>query len=62
MNQNESKAELTSSTDSLPDQLLNPDDYESSLYTPQRRAEPTEGTNEAQRRLMSPVYTYGSIN
>ena len=62
MNQNESKTELTSSTDSLPDRLLNPDDYESSLYTPRRRAEPTEGTNEAQRRLMSPVYTYGSIN
>ena len=33
MNQNEAKAELRSPTDSLPDRLLNPDDYEPSLYT-----------------------------
>ena len=64
MNQNEAKAELRSPTDSLPDRLLNPDDYEPSLYIPQQHAtaEPTEGANEAQRRLITPVYTYGSIN
>ena len=64
MNQNEAKAELRSPTDPLPDRLLNPDDYEPSLYTPQQHAtaEPTERANEAQRRLITPVYTYGSIN
>ena len=62
MNQNEAKAELRSPTDSLPDRLLNPDDYEPSLYIPQGHAEPTEGANERQRRLLSPVYTYGSID
>ena len=65
MNQNEAKAELRSPTDSLPDRMLNPDDYEPSLYTPKGYAtdcEPTEGANEAQRRLVTPAYTYGSIN
>ena len=64
MNQNEAKAELRSPTDSLPDRLLNPDDYEPPLYTPQQHAtaEPTERANEAQRRLITPMYTYGSIN
>ena len=65
MNQNEAKAELRSPTDSLPDRLLNPDDYEPSLYTPKEYAtdcEPTEGANEAQRRFITPVYTYGSID
>ena len=57
MNQNE--AEPRSPMDSLPDRLLNPDDYESSLYNPQRHAELTERANEAQKRLISPVYTYG---
>ena len=55
MNQNE--AEPKSSTDSLPDRLLNPDDYESSLYTPQRHAEPTEGANEA-HILTAPLTSY----
>jgi len=39
MNQNEAKAEPRSPTDSLPDRLLNSDDYEPSLYTPQGYAE-----------------------
>ena len=49
--------------DLLPDRLINPEEYEPPFHTPQGHAtaEPTEA-NEAQRRLISPVYTYGSIN
>ena len=59
ISQNEAKAELRSPTGSLPDRMLNPDDYEPSLYIPQGHAEPAEGANEGQGRLL---YTYGSIN
>ena len=57
-----SEVEVRSPTGSLPDRLINPEDYEPSFYIPQQHAtaEPT-GANEAQRRL-TPVYTYGSIN
>ena len=60
MNQNEAKAEPRFPTGSLPDRLLNP---EPSLNISQGHAtaEPTEGANEAQRRLMTAVYTYGYI-
>ena len=61
-NPQEAESELRSPTDSLPDRLINPDDYEPPFHTPQAHAEPTEGTNETQRRLITPVYTYGSIN
>ena len=56
--------ELRSPTDSLPDRLINPEKYEQPFHTPQQHAsaEPTEGANGAQRKLMTPVYTYGSIN
>ena len=45
--------------DSLPDRLINPEEYELPFHTSQGRpaAEPTE----VQRRLI-PVYTYGSID
>ena len=48
---------------SLPDQLINPEEYELPFYTPQEHipAEPTEVADE-QRRLVTPVYTYGSID
>ena len=48
--------------DHLPDRLINPEEYEPPFHTPHASAEPTEGANEAQRRLITPVYTYGSIN
>ena len=56
--------ELKSPTDSLPDRLINPEEYEQPFHTPQQHAsaEPTEGANEVQKRLITPVYTYGSIN
>ena len=48
---------------SLPDRLINPEEYEPLFHTPQQHAsaEPTEGANQQQRRLITPVYTYGSI-
>ena len=57
---NEAETDMTSLTGSLPDRLINPEEYEPPFYTPRGHttAEPTEG---AQRRLI-PVYTYGSIN
>ena len=48
--------------DLLPDRLINPAEYEPPFHTPHATAEPTEGANEAQRRLITPVYTYGSMN
>ena len=57
------KAELRSPTDSLPDRLIHPEEYEQPFHTPRQHAtaETTEGANEAQKRLI-PAYTYGSIN
>ena len=57
---NEAETDMTSLTGSLPDRLINPEEYEPPFYTPRGHttAEPTEG---ALRRLI-PVYTYGSIN
>ena len=59
INRNKAKAEPRSPTDSLPDRLLNPDNYEPLLYIPQGHAKPTEGANEAQRRPL--MYTYGLV-
>ena len=63
-NPQEVESERTFPTGSLPDRLINPEEYEPSFYTPQGNAsaEPTEGTNEPQRRLITSMYTYGSIN
>ena len=58
--------ESESDTGSLPDRLVNPQEYESVL--PTRReltaAESTESNEPAKedQRKLSPVYTYGSIN
>ena len=49
--------------DLLPDRLINPQEYEPPFHTPQGHATAElTGANEAQRRLITPVYTYGSIN
>ena len=63
-NPQEGEPELRSPTDSLPDRLINPEEYEQPFHTPQQHAsaEPTEGANGEQRKPMTPVYTYGSIN
>ena len=47
----------------LPDRLINPEEYEPPCHTPQgHTTAETPETNKAQRRLMSAVYTYGSID
>ena len=48
-----------SDIDSLPDRLINPGEYEQPFHT-HATAGPTEGANGA--RLITPVYTYGSID
>ena len=58
--------ESESDTDSLPDRLINPQEYEPVLptrgeLTAAEFTESNEPANEDQRKL-SPVYTYGSIN
>ena len=63
MIRNEAEAKVRSPTGSLPDRLINPEEYEQPFHTPQGNATAESmGVNEAQRRLMAPVYTYGSIN
>ena len=49
-----------SDTDSLPDRLINPGEYEPMLPTTEEHstAEPTE---DKEPRRLTPVYTYGSI-
>jgi len=61
--QAETEVESESDTDSLPDRLINPNEYErlSSTAQEHRVAEPIEAVNEEQRSLI-PVNTYGSIN
>ena len=44
---------------SLPDRLINPGEYEPPFHT-HATAGPPEGADEA--RLLTPVYTYGSID
>ena len=58
--------ESESDTGSLPDRLVNPQEYEPVLstrreHTAAESTESNESANEDQRKL-SPVYTYGSIN
>ena len=62
----EADVETESDTESLPDRLINPEEYEPVLHTTEEHstAESTENkglVNEEPRRL-TPVYTYGSIN
>ena len=63
IDQAEGEMESESDTDSLPDRLINPNQYGPILHTEQDRkvAEPIEAVNEERRNLI-PVYTYGSIN
>ena len=56
----QTEAEPNSPTDSLPDRLINPEEYESPF--PHTIAEPADEADETQKRLLSPVYTYGSIS
>ena len=62
----EADVEAESDTDSLPDRLINPGEYEPVLttmeeHTAAESAENKEPVKEELRRLI-PVYTYGSIN
>ena len=67
--QTETDMESQFSVDSLPDRLINPEEYEPVPQTTEKytAAEPTKSTDtnepvsEEPRRL-TPVYTYGSIN
>ena len=63
-NQSAAEAEVEPlDNDLLPDRLINPEEYEPPFHTPQGHATAElTGVNEAQRRLPTPVYTYGSIN
>ena len=67
--QTETDMESQFSVDSLPDWLINPEDYEPVLRTAEKHtaAEPTGATNTNEQaneepRRLTPVYTYGSIN
>ena len=62
----EADVETESDTGSLPDQLINPGEYEPVLpiteeHTAAEHTEDKEPGNEEPRRLI-PAYTYGSIN
>ena len=61
-NPQEAECELGSPTGSLPDRLINPEEYEPSFNTPQHTTAESTGANEMHRRLITSVYTYGSIN
>ena len=63
--QAEDNMDADSDTNSLPDRVMNPGEYEQLLPTTKEHAaaEPTENrmpTNE-EPRCLTPVYTYGSI-
>ena len=65
--QAETDTEAESDTGSLPDRLINPEDYEPVLLTAEKHtaAEATESIDPAgnkEKRKLSPVYTYGSIS
>ena len=62
-NQAAAEGEVEPLDNDLPDRLINPEEYEPPFHTPQGHATAElTGANEAQRRLLAPVYTYGSIN
>ena len=62
ISQVEADAEAESDTDSLPDRLVNPEEYELLLPSTEEHAAAEEAVmiSETPRRL-TPVYTYGSI-
>ena len=54
-------AEAEHDTGSLPDWLINPDEYEPVVLNTEHRApQPTDSINDP--RKLTPVYTYGSFN
>ena len=57
---NQAEAAEAENNDSLPDRLINPQHYEPPFHTSQGHA--TAEPTEAQRRQVTPVYTYGSID
>ena len=65
--QAEADVEAQSDTDSLPDRLINPGEYEPVLPTIEEHA-PADPTSESKEpvieelRRLTPVYTYGSIS
>ena len=60
--QAETDVEAESDISSLPDRLINPEEYEPVVLTTEEHgaAEPTDSINESRR--LTPVYTYGSFN
>ena len=65
--QAETDTEAESDTGSLPDRLINPEEYEPVLLTAKKHtaAEATESIDPAaneEKRKLNPVYTYGSIS
>ena len=60
--QAETDVEAESDISSLPDRLINPEEYEPVVLTTEehRAAQPTDSINESRR--LTPVYTYGSFN
>ena len=62
----EADVETESDTGSLPDRLINPEEYEPVLPTTEGHtvAEPTEDKEQVNEELrkLTPMYTYGSIN
>ena len=57
---NQAEAAEAENNDPLPDRLINPRHYEPPFHTSQGHA--TAEPTEAQRRQVTPVYTYGSID
>ena len=64
--QAETNSEAESDTSALPDRLINPEDYEQVLPTTEdcTAAESTESQESVTEdsRMLTPVYTYSSIN
>ena len=62
----EADVEAEADTSSLPDRLINPEEYEPVLHTTEEHttAELTENEEQVNEdlRKLTPVYTYGSIN
>ena len=62
----EADVEAESHTDSLPDRLINPEEYAPvlSITEEHRTAESTENKELVNKepRILTPVYTYGSIS
>ena len=60
--QAEADVEAESVTDSLPDRLVNPEEYEPVIPTAEEHTDYEAITNKEEPNRMNPVYTYGSIS